>query len=196
LAAFPIALALGVFTIPVVADYGNHELAAAAARLTARWYWGHLLSALAFGLAGVAAVAVHGALAKCASTPPGIWAAALAVIGAALHSYGLGADGIGPTAILAAGGEPETYFDGLGLRLSGIFLAGAAAFSIGWWGLTTAVLRVSAVRDWRRWWLPGGVLLMAASEAIPSGWGLYVVALLALAVWLPLSWSVRGMPAR
>jgi hypothetical protein len=195
LAVFPIALTLGVFAIPVVADYGNHELAAAAARLTARWYWGHLLSALAFGIAGVAAVALHSALARCAGKPPDLWAAALAVIGAAMHMYGLGADGVGPTAILAAGGEPEIYFGGLGLRLNGIFMAGAVAFSIGWLGLTAAVLRVGPVRDWRRWWIPGGVLLMAASEAIPSGWGLYVVAVMALAVWLPLSWSVRGMPA-
>lgn len=193
LAVFPIALTLGVLTIPVVADYGNHELAAAAARLSTRWYWGHLLSALAFGTAGVAAVALYAATAKRAGNAPGFWVAALAVVGAALHAFGLGADGIGPTAVLAAGGEPTIYFDGLGLRLSGIFVAGAAAFCVGWLGLTAAVLRTVQVRDWRRWWLPSGVILMAAAEAIPSGWGLYVVALMALTVWLPLGRLVREM---
>jgi len=62
LAVFPIALVLGVPTIPVVTDYGNHGLAAAAAQLTVRWYWGHLLSALGFGVAAVGAGALYGAL--------------------------------------------------------------------------------------------------------------------------------------
>ena len=194
-AAFPVILVVGVLTIPVVADYGDHELAAAAAHQTARWYWGHLLSALAFAVAAIAAVAVQSRLRRMSTEPPAIWAVPLVVAGACCHVYGLGADGIGPVATLVGGGSPKMYFDGLGSRLIGVFVAGAGAFSVGWIGLMTAATRTGVVRGWRRWWLPTGVLLMAAAEAIPSGWGLYAVAALALAVWLPLSKSLAQPPA-
>jgi hypothetical protein len=190
LAAFPTNLLVGVFTIPVVADYADHELAAAAVDSTLRWYVGHLISALAFAVAAIAAMALWSRLAQVERGRGGAWAAALVVIGACCHVFGLGADGVGPIATGVGGGAPQMYFDGLGVQLVAVFVTGAAAFALGWIGLIRMLVAARIVRGWRRWWLPVGVVLMAAAEAIPSGWGLYLVATLAATVWLPISNSL------
>ena len=52
---FPVILAGGILTIPVVADYSDHTLAEEAASQATRWFWGHLVSGIAFGIAIAAA---------------------------------------------------------------------------------------------------------------------------------------------
>lgn len=47
---FPAVLAVGIILIPVVTNYADHVLASEAVEHTARWFLGHLLSAVAFGL--------------------------------------------------------------------------------------------------------------------------------------------------
>ena len=186
-AAFPIVLAAGVVTIPVVADYGDHELAVVAVNQAARWYWGHMVSALAFGIGAISATAVQLTLTNVRAARPPSWAVPLVIAGALCHVYGLGADGIGPVAILAGGESPESYFDGLGFRLMPVFVAGAGSFAVGWIAVIGTLIKNGVVNGPLRFWLPAGVVLLAAAEAIPSGWGLYVVAALALAVWPPLA---------
>lgn len=56
---FPVVLAVGILIIPVVSDYSNHLLAEQAASRTARWFWGHLISAAAFGISILAAYSIH-----------------------------------------------------------------------------------------------------------------------------------------
>ena len=48
--AFPLILFTGIIMIPVVSNYANHDLAQEAAQQTKRWFWGHLLSGVAFGV--------------------------------------------------------------------------------------------------------------------------------------------------
>ena len=56
--AFPVLLSIGIFLIPVVSDYADHELAAQAVGKTGLWVAGHLISAMAFGLSGWASCTV------------------------------------------------------------------------------------------------------------------------------------------
>ena len=51
--AFPVALSLGILLIPVVSDYSDHAIAAQAVNSTGRWFAGHVLAAVAFGLSVV-----------------------------------------------------------------------------------------------------------------------------------------------
>ncbi len=58
-ALFPLVLALGIVLIPVVRNYADHELAEAATAKSKRWFWGHLLSAIGFGLGVAVAVLIN-----------------------------------------------------------------------------------------------------------------------------------------
>ena len=100
---FPMLLAVGIPTIPVVSDYSDHALAAQAARNTVRWFWGHGISAVAFGFATVASCLIADHLYH-KGEGVDIVGPAFVAMGAALYAAGLGADGIGPVSILAAGG--------------------------------------------------------------------------------------------
>ena len=48
--AFPIILTIGILLIPIVPNYSDHTLAANAVENTFRWYAGHIISAVAFGI--------------------------------------------------------------------------------------------------------------------------------------------------
>ncbi len=58
IAAFPALLLVGVVMIPVVRDYADHDAANRATTRSRRWFWGHLLSGVAFAYGTVAACAV------------------------------------------------------------------------------------------------------------------------------------------
>jgi hypothetical protein len=129
--SFPVVLTLGILTIPVVVDYRDHDLAARAATHSVRWFWGHMFTGAAFGLATVAACAMAGCLLRTRHARWVYVGMPMMAVGAALHAVGLGADGIAPLAVIAGGGRAQTFFDGSGGLVSGVFLAGAVAFGVG-----------------------------------------------------------------
>lgn len=53
---FPITLSIGILLIPLVSDYSDHALAEEAAQQSLRWFLGHVVSGIAFGLAVLASV--------------------------------------------------------------------------------------------------------------------------------------------
>ena len=97
IAIFPIILTTGILTIPVVSDYSNHLLAEQAASQTARWFWGHIISGVAFGLSILAACYITEYLSSKGQSRSGALSLSLIAIGDVLYAFGLGADGIGPS---------------------------------------------------------------------------------------------------
>ena len=57
--AFPIVLTIGIVLIPIVADYSDHRLAEQAVGQVARWFSGHIISAIGFGLSILAVGAIE-----------------------------------------------------------------------------------------------------------------------------------------
>jgi hypothetical protein len=194
-ALFPLLLSLGILLIPVVRSYADHELAQQAAAKSQRWFWGHLLSAVAF----VFSILVACCLAVYLHTTDVFRLAMLTVpvmaVGAGLLAVGLGADGIGPLAVRKAGYPARAFFDGSSTWVTGTFIAGSVIYGLGQIGLMVAIQHTSLLA-------PGvGILVMivailfSVSSAIPSGYGLYLVAFLAWLIYLPISialWSLTG----
>ena len=187
LAAFPVVLTVGILLIPVVEDYSDHD---AATRLLSeapmRWAIGHLVAAAAFGLAVLTAGEVVRALQQPDRRRRARFALWCMGVGAALHAAGLGADGIGPVALLWAEADPQLFFDGSGALVSPLFIGGAVLFGSG-----QITVIVQAVKDGRLAGSRAELALVTAvffslCEALPTGWGLYGVAACALALYLPL----------
>jgi hypothetical protein len=187
--AFPIVLTIGIVLIPVVADYGDHTLAEHAAAQTWRWASGHLLSAAAFGLGALACGAVYVELKQ-----RGMEISAIAVLfsamGAGLYAAGLGVDGIGPLIIRAAEMPTSVFFDASGWWVTGTFMTATLLWGIGLIRLVAAVTRSDIVISTWRYVVGIGVLLMLGAPAIPSGWGLYGVALGCWAVFGTIGFQV------
>jgi len=191
---FPVLLAVGIPTIPVVSDYSDHALAAQAASNTVRWFWGHGISAVAFGFAILASCLIADHLYH-KGEGVDIVGPAFVAMGAALYAAGLGADGIAPVSILAAGGQPEVFFDGSGPWVGGTFVAAAAAFGIGLISQVVGLLRARVLVGAARGLALAGAIVFVVGGAIPSGWGLYLVSAAAFAVYVPISaavWQDRG----
>lgn len=193
IAAFPALLALGVLLIPVVPDYADHAAAGRAAAQAARWLSGHLVSASAFAASVAASAAVQRRLAR-----PRAGVTLLIAIGAGLHAAGLGADGIGPLAVAASGLPAAAFFDGSGALVGGTFVAGAVCFGIGQVVQSVQAGALLASRPTRALAVAAAVAFPAA-EAVPSGWGLYAVAVAAATLYLPVAGAVArgaaGAPA-
>lgn len=189
IAAFPAVLTIGILIIPVVADYSDHTLAAQAASHTARWFWGHAISAAAFGLGMLAAGSIAAHL-HSRGEGPDLVGLPLVAVGAALHAAGLGADGIGPLAVVAGGGQARAFFDGSGPWVSGVFIAASITFGAGLMSQVIRVIRAGLVTGAVRVVVFVAALVFIGAEAIPSGWGLYLVAGAALAVYVPISIAV------
>ena len=195
IAAFPLTLAVGVLLIPVVPDYSNHDLAAQAATDSVRWFWGHVLSAAAFGLSVVAASIIARSNAALGSPAPARFALLLVAVGAALHAAGLGADGVGPLALAAEGSASQIFFNGSGSCVPPLFIAGSVVFGVGQLLLILGFTRTVSAR--LRTGLMAAAIGFSAAEAIPSGWGLYAVGALGLLLYLPVSylvWHGRARP--
>ncbi|MBC8329872.1 MAG: hypothetical protein H8E31_14125 [Planctomycetes bacterium] len=194
-AAFPLLLAFGVPLIPVVGDYADHAAAALATERASLWFDGHLVSAIAFGFGIVAATILCRRVAEAGSVLLARVALPMMAAGAALHMAGLGADGIGPLAVAEAGGDPRLFFDGSGGLVPMVFIAGAALFGVGQLVLVAGLRPLTGARQGRL--LMAAAVVFSAAEAIPSGWGLYLVALAALALYLPLArmlWKEAQVP--
>jgi hypothetical protein len=183
---FPLILCAGIVTIPVVANYADHELAQKAAQQTKRWFGGHLVSGLAFGvgLLAIFSISFH-LFVQDIFLWPGL-ALPFATIGAALLAFGMGADGIGPLAVGKEGYPARIFFDGSRPWVMGSFIAGSVLFGLG------QILMVIGINHTSLLSTPVGIIILLAailfsvSAAIPSGWGLYVLGFCACIIYLPL----------
>jgi hypothetical protein len=186
-ALFPLVLASGIVLIPVVRNYADHELAETAGAISKRWFWGHLLSAVGFGLGIVVSAAINLYLLWSISRFWAGFSLVLMIVGGAAQMFGLGADGIGPLAVRRAGGSAKLFFDGSRMWVTGTFIAGSILFSLG------QIIMVILVGN-REFFLPGmaitmlvAAILFSVSTAVPFGYGLYVTAVTALIIYLPLA---------
>lgn len=187
IAIFPIILTTGILTIPVVSDYSNHLLAEQAASQTARWFWGHIISGVAFGLSILAACYITEYLSSKGQSCSGAMSLSLIAIGGVLYAFGLGADGIGPLATAAGGGRAFTFFEGSGMRVSGVFITASIFFGVGLIIQVIGVSHTGLLRGLTRIVVLIAAIVFLVSTAIPSGWGLWVVAAAVLVVYLPIA---------
>jgi hypothetical protein len=192
--AFPAILTIGILIIPVVSDYSNHLLAEQAVRQTARWFWGHLISAIAFGFGSLAAYSIHRYLSKRGQASIGRVSIILIAIGSTLFAFGLGADGIGPLASMAGGGSAFTFFEGSGMWVSGVFIAASIIFGLGLIIQVIGLIRAGMLKGLFRIVTFVAAIIFIASTAIPSGWGLYGVAAAAIVIYLTIGivyWHIQ-----
>jgi hypothetical protein len=187
--AFPLILCSGILLIPVVTNYANHTLAQTAAQQTKRWFWGHLISGMAFGIGLFALFSISLFLFE---RQIFLWPSlslSCATVGAALLAFGMGADGIGPLALSKEGHPSQIFFDGSRQWVMGSFIAGSILFGLGQILIVIGVNQNMMVNT-----DTGIIILLAAivfsvSAAIPSGWGLYVLGLSACIIYLPLGYA-------
>jgi hypothetical protein len=104
-----------------------------------------------------------------------------------LYSAGLGADGVGPIAVLSAGYSPTIFFDGSGFWVTGIFVAGTVIFGVGLLTLTIGSIRVGFLTGWGRTISFISCLIFMAAPMVLSGWALYGVAGAAFGIFGPLA---------
>jgi hypothetical protein len=187
--AFPIILAVGIVIIPVNPDYNDHASAVQAVELTERWFVGHLISAIALSFSIWASREILGVLQKAP------WSTLIFITsGAGLYTAGLGADGIGPVAVKASGESAIIFFDGSGWWVSGVFMAATVFFGIGLFMIISNSIQSHFVKGIWRYIIFVSALVFVSAPAIPSGWGLYGVAMAAFGVFIPIGFAVRHSP--
>ncbi|MEW6718631.1 MAG: hypothetical protein AB1345_14165 [Chloroflexota bacterium] len=187
---FPIVLSVGIVLIPVVPDYSNHSLAAQAVGQTGRWVAGHLLAAVAFGLSMWSTSVIAVECERLGSKVP-VFIMLLLSAGGGLYAAGLGADGIGPTAVKATGASPLIFFEGSGWWVTGVFMTATLFFGVGLILLVVYAIRGRVVVGVWRYIVFISALIFVSAPAIPSGWALYGVAFASLGVFLPIGLSIR-----
>ncbi len=187
IAIFPVTLAAGILPIPIVSDYSNHLLAEQDASQTVRWFWGHPISGVAFGLSILAACYITRYLSTKGQSRSGTISLSLIAIGGVLYAFGLGADGIGSLATAAGGGRAFTFFEGSGILVSGVFIAASIFFGVGLISQVIGVSHAGLLKGVIRIVVLTAAIIFLVSTAIPSGWGLYVVAGAAIVVYLPIA---------
>jgi len=187
IALFPLILTIGIVIIPVVTDYSDHLLAEESASQTQRWFWGHMISAIAFGFSILAAHSITIYLNKKEQGRTGIISLILVTFGAILYAIGLGADGVGPLVVASGGGRAAMFFDGSGMMVSGVFIAASILFGFGAINQAIGLRQAGLLKSpYSILAIIGAVIFMGAS-AIPSGWGLFIVAISATIIYLPIS---------
>ncbi len=188
--AFPVVLTIGIVLIPVVGDYSDHRLAEQAVGQTARWFSGHIISAIGFALSILTVGSIDRHLRLSSRSLPG-WILPWVAVGAGLYAAGLGADGIGPLAVQSAGYSPVIFFDG-GIWVNGIFMAGAPIFGIGLLSVVIGSIRLGLLSGWGRYISLGSAIVFLTAPAILSGWALYGVAVAAFGVFVPYAMAIRN----
>jgi hypothetical protein len=184
---FPLVLALGIVLIPVVRNYADHELAEAAAAKSKRWFWGHLLSAVGFGLGVVVSAVINLYLLWSINRFWASFGLVLMIVGGAAQMFGLGADGIGPLAVRRAGGSAKLFFDGSRVWVTGTFIVGSILFSLGQIIMVILVGNRGVFLSAMTITMLVAAILFSLSTAVPSGYGLYVTAVTAFIIYLPLA---------
>lgn len=187
--AFPVILTLGIFLIPVVSDYSNHQLASHGVEMTTRWFLGHILTATAFGISLLSVNSIEAYLRTKSYRLPDFIKIVMS-IGAGLYAAGLGADGIGPIAVNVSSSDPSLFFDGSGWWVSGTFMAATSFFGIGLISLVGHANNAEMINGIWRYVAFISALIFVVAPAIPSGWGLYGVGLASFGVFFPLGFSV------
>lgn len=91
-----------------------------------------------------------------------------------------------PSLPVAPGWAARTFFEGSATWVPPIFIAGAVVFGIGQIALAWQAVD-HLLTGPRKPLVRAGAIVFSAAEAIPSGWGLYLVALSALATYLPFA---------
>lgn len=195
-ALFPLVLALGIVLIPVVRNYADHELAEAATAKSKRWFWGHFLSAIGFGLGVVVSAVINLYMLWSVNRFWASFGLVLMIVGGAAQMFGLGADGIGPLAVRRAGGLAKLFFDGSRVWVTGTFVAGSILFSLG------QIIMVILIGN-GEFFLPAmtitmlvAAILFSLSTVVPSGYGLYITAVTAFIIYWPLAglfWQLANL---
>lgn len=188
--AFPLILLTGIIMIPVVRNYADHDLAQEAAQQTKRWFWGHLLSGVAFGIGLLALFALALILIEQEITLWPMLSLPCATIGAALLAFGMGADGIGPLAINKAGQPAQLFFDGSRQWVMGSFIAGSVLFGLGQILMVIGINQIPLLSSVSSMIILLAAILFSVSAAIPSGWGLYVLGFCACVIYLPIGFAI------
>jgi hypothetical protein len=183
---FPVVLTIGIVLIPVVTDYTDHRLAEQGVDQTGRWFSGHIIAAIGFGLSILAVGSIARHLQHAARSLPVVTLPCVTV-GASLYAAGLGADGIGPLAVRSAGYSPVIFFDGSSLWVNGIFIAATLVFAIGLLSLVIGSIQRKLLRGWSRYVSLVSAIIFVGAPAILSGWALYGVALAAFGVFVPFA---------
>lgn len=187
--AFPIVLTFGILLIPVVSDYSDHQLASHGVEMTTRWFLGHILTAISFGISLLSVNSIEANLRTKSYQLPDFIKIFMA-IGASLYAAGLGADGIGPIAIKVSSSDPSLFFDGSGWWVSGTFMAATAFFGVGLISLVGHANNAEMILGFWRYVAFISALIFTVAPAIPSGWGLYGVAIASFGVFFPLGFSL------
>lgn len=191
IAAFPIVLATGIVLIPVVTDYSNPTLAEEATEQSIRWFLGHIHSAAAFGIGVLACCCIGDVLYRRGQRNRVIFALPFIAVGAGLHAASMGASGIGPLAIVEAGQTAGIFFEGNNTLGPGVFVAGTMTFGLGLIALAFGIARTDLLKNPWKIIVPVAAVLFVAFEALPTGWGLYPVALSCFLVFAPVSLALR-----
>jgi hypothetical protein len=192
---FPLLLTLGILLIPVVRSYADHDLAQQAVAKSRRWFWGHLLSGVAFVFSILAACCLAVYLHANDAFTSALVAVPLMAVGAGLLAVGMGADGIGPLAVRKAGYPARAFFDGSATWVTGTFIAGSIIYGLGQISLIVAIQHTPLLSMGVGIMVIVAAILFSVSSAIPSGYGLYVVAVSVLVIYLPISlalWQLAG----
>lgn len=192
LIAFPLLLTLGIGLIPFVHSYAAHELAASlVATQPLRWYLGHLISSIAFGV-GMVAITELTQFLQTHAQSKWLWACwILTAVGAGLLAAGLGADGIGPLAFLQVGLSSALFFDGSASYIMGSFILGSVLFGLGQILLVANFNQLSILSKPLAIAVQLAAIIFAAATAVPSTWGLYILAIASWFIYLPLFFTVQ-----
>ncbi len=180
---FPMLLSVGIFTIPYVSDYSNHIITEFAVLQSGRWLWGHIASTMAFGWAIIVAHYITQYLYYNEQNSIGTISFYLTVAGSVLMAAGLGADGIGPVAAINGGAAAEAFFEGSGMTVTAIFMAGIILFAFGLINQVTGLRRTGLIPDVLSFVLIVCAILFMGFAAIPSSMGLYCIAYLSVLIY-------------
>ncbi|GAB4179972.1 MAG: hypothetical protein Kow00108_16160 [Calditrichia bacterium] len=188
--AFPVVLTIGIVLIPVVTDYTDHRLAEQAVGQTIRWFFGHIIAAIAFAISILAVGSLDRHLRNSSRSLP-VLTLPLITIGAGFYAAGLGADGIGPLAVQSAGHSPIIFFDGSSLWITGTFAAGTILFGLGLLNMVIGSIQLGVLRGWSRYVSFISVLIFMVAPMILSGWVLYGVAVASFGMFVPLALAIK-----
>ena len=180
---FPIVLSIGIFTIPFVSDYANNLVTEEAASQTGRWFWGHIISGIAFGISIIVAHNITQYLYSREQKQSGIISLSLIAIGGTLLAIGLGADGVGPIATISGGSQASVFFEGSGTMVTGIFMAGIILFGFGLISQIIGLKHTGLISKWLGVTLISCAILLMGASIIPSSLGLYFIAYISILIY-------------
>ena len=97
-------------------------------------------------------------------------------------------------AVKASGESAIIFFDGSGWWVSGVFMAATLFFGIGLFMIISNLIQYHLVKGIWRYIIFVSALVFVSAPAIPSGWGLYGVAIAAFGVFILIGFAVRHAP--